>query len=72
MSEIPNLDWLPLAECSRAWEVSRTSIIWAYWTKRIYMVKAGNTWLVYWPAMVLHFGNPHLEIRLEADNSIQS
>lgn len=61
----PQLDWITLAAASRAWRISRSSIIWAYWRGSLSMVKVGGTWLVYWPHMVIQWGNPQDGVELE-------
>lgn len=60
-----DLNYIPLAECSRAWQIARKTIIWAYWHDKVEMYKVGNTWLVSWPQMVLHFGQPRRPIKIE-------
>jgi len=58
MSETPVNHVTTLAEAVKHWEISRSSIIWAYWNSSVVMRKSEGTWLVEVESLIEEFGKP--------------
>lgn len=59
------LEWIPFKAAAKGWQVSRSSIAWAYWHGRVQMVRIEGLWLVYAPDMTTHFGDQREPIDIE-------